>query len=194
MATAKKTAKKVPASTRITKAATTKTSATKTSATKTSTAKKSDAGLTLGSLDVKAVVTDSAYATLGAGDYAVEIARVLPQRLETARKQRAEKTAELVKVAPAKAQTFVKEAPAKLQAELNSSFETVRKEFDSYATRGRKVVKSITQAPATKRAMSQTDNARSQVKGAVTSIRKAVELGQNAIEGATGRIGNRRSA
>ncbi|CAN5472529.1 hypothetical protein BH23ACT9_BH23ACT9_01930 [soil metagenome] len=184
MATAKKTTtRKTTARKTTAKSATTRPNSTKTAA-----ATKTDQGfaLSLGSfdlstVDVKALATDYAYATVGATDRAVEAARELPQKLETLRKER-------------KVESFVKEAPAKLQGELNGNFETLRKEIDGYAARGRKVIESISNAQSTKRALSQTENARSQVKGAVTSIRKAVEQGTDAVEGAAGRIGVRRSA
>jgi hypothetical protein len=174
MATTKKTTKKTTAR---------KPATTKTSAATEKTTLRSDEGfrLSIGSLDlskvdVRAIASDTAYATVGAGDRAVEVVRDLPQQLETLRKQR------------------VKEAPAKLQAEVNSNLETARKELQSYAVRGRKVVDSLRKADSTKKALDQTENARIQVKGAVTSIRKAVEQGQEAVEGAVGRIGVRRSA
>lgn len=138
--------------------------------------------------DVKSIVTDSAYATVGAGDLAVSVARDLPGRLDTLRKEQAT----LVKEAPAKAQSFVKEAPSKLQNEINEQLSSVRGEVQTYATRGRKLVNSISDANATKKALSQTETARSQVKGAVTSIRKAVEQSQQAAQKAVSRLGNRR--
>lgn len=208
MATAKKTTKAAP------KKAAARKPATKASATKSTAAKKtakvtvdgqtkaaaaaSDEGfrLSLGNVelstvDLKGVVTDSAYAYVGAGDRAVEFARHLPQQLENLRKERAET---LVKDARGKVQSFMKETPAKLQTELHDGVETARKEFETFAVRGRKVVESITKADSTQKALDQTENARTAVKGAVTSIRKAVEQGQEAVEGAVERIGLRRSA
>jgi hypothetical protein len=185
MATTKKTTTRKPATTKTTAATAT-------------TSVRSDEGfrLSIGSLDlskvdVKAIASDTAYATVGAGDRAVEVVRDLPQKLETLRKQRVET---FVKETPARVETLAKDVPAKLQAEVNSNLQTVRKELQTYATRGRKVVESIRKADSTKKALEQTENARMQVKGAVTSIRKTVEQGQEAVEGAVGRIGARRSA
>ncbi|WP_370328335.1 hypothetical protein [Euzebya sp.] len=178
-----------------------KTSTAKTSAKKVTTARKaptttSTAPSTAGrhEFDVRALVTNSAYATIGAGDLAVETARTLPKRLEAQRKARAERAQAFVKEAPIRAQALVKDAPTKLQAEWTHGYEAARKELDVYAARGRKLIDSIANAPQTKRALDQTETARSQVKGAVTSIRKAVEQGQEAAEGAVRRIGVRRSA
>ncbi|MEE8600486.1 hypothetical protein [Euzebya tangerina] len=140
--------------------------------------------------DVKTLVTDSAYAYVGAGDLAVSVVRDLPGRLESLRKDQAA----LVKDAPAKAQTFVKDAPSKLQAEINAQLDSVRGEVDTYATRGRKLVDGVTEAPATKRVLDQTEAARTQVKGAVTSVRKVVEQGREAAQKAVGTIGSRRAA
>lgn len=142
--------------------------------------------LDLRDLDVKAALTDTAYATVGAGDLAISTARELPQRLVALRNERIAQ----IKKAP----TLVKEAPAKLQAELNDGIGTVRDEITSFATRGRKVAKSVSNSKSTKQALSQTETARSQVKGAVTSIRKALEQGQDAVGDAAQRIGVRRSA
>lgn len=185
MATAKKTTAKKT---------TTRKTATTRSTTKTAPAAKAQAAAQDVKVDVKAIATDTAYATVGVADRAVEVSRELPAKLEELRKARAEQAATFVKEAPVKAQTFVKDVPTKLQAELAKDLEAAKKELDGFAARGRKVVDSITKAPSTKKALSQTETARSQVKGAVTSIRKAVEQGQDAVEGAVERIGVRRSA
>lgn len=173
------------------------TTSTEKTATTTPTVQTTDKGfrLALGSVEVngaavKDVVADSAYATLGAGDYAIAVARELPQRLENLGRQGARQATDLVKTAPARTQGLVREA----RGEVNESLTTARDGFGGYAERGRKVVKSISQAASTKRAVEQTDTARSQVKGAVTSVRKALEQGQDAVGTAVGRIGRRRSA
>lgn len=184
MATAKKTASSTPRG-KTTAAATTPTVETTNDGFR----------LSLGSVQVngtgvKDVVTDSAFATLGASDYAIAVARELPQRLETLSRERAQQATDLVKDAPG----IVKNAPAKLQGEINDTLASARNEFIDYADRGRKVVKSITQAASTKRAIEQTDTARSQVKGAVTSLRKAVAQSEDAAGVAVGRIGRRRTS
>lgn len=222
MATAKKTTRTTTTTrkTATSRAATTKPKTTRTSTkpktTRTSTTKVSASvkadqrsarlgPIELITADVRTLATDTVYATVGAGDRAIAVARELPQRLDDIRKHRVNRTTSvvknnrlraegLIKDAPDKAQSFVKDVPTKLQAEVSGNFETARKELDSFATRGREVVEAIAKAPTTKRALSQTETARSQVKGAITSIRKAVEQGQEAVEGAVDRIGVRRSA
>jgi hypothetical protein len=205
MATTKTTAKKTTARRTTAARTTTKTApkaaTTKPAATKTAAATDSRRALTLGELDVKTVVTDSAYAGVGAGDAAVASARDLAHRLEALRGLDKDEAAQLVKANRAKAESLLKDVPVRAQALVKdvpgtarTLAEASRKEFDTYAARGRKVVESITNAPATKKALAQTDTARTQVKGAVTSVRKAVEQGQVALEGAVDKIGVRRRA
>ena len=112
------TARKAPAK----KAATTKTAATKTTTSTTSAQdgfRLSIAGVDLAAEDVKGFVTDYAYATVGASDRVVEVARELPERLAKLGKTRTEQAESFVAETRGKVETFVKEAPAKLQAELN---------------------------------------------------------------------------
>lgn len=188
MATAKKTTKKAPAkratratSTRTT--GTTKTAATGTPASNGSTATGTTAekglrigGLDLSDFDVRSALTDSAYATVGAGDRAVEVARTLPERVETF------------------VRTAVKEAPEKLRTELDDTVAEARKEFRAYATRGRKVWDEVAKAEPTRKALDRTEVARTQVAQTVTSLRGYVEQGQDAVEKAAERVGLRRSA
>ena len=142
---------------------------------------------TLTEAEIRAALTDSAYATLGAGDYAVQLVRGLPARLEKARAEGPTRAQELAKDLPTRARTFAQEAPERVSTEL-------RKELEGYTTRGRKVVDTISSSEQTKRAKDQTETARSQVRGAVTSLRKAVDASTEAVEDAAGRLGLRRSA
>lgn len=215
MATAKKTTTKpaakkaAPARTTTTRAAARKTATAKAPAAKATTAKSTTKTsskttedgfrLSLGNVDLSAddvveFVTDYAYATVGAGDRVVEVARELPQRLETLRKTRTEQAESFVTETRTKVESFVKEAPTKLQAELNDTVDTARKEFETFAARGRKVVDTVSKNETAKKALDATETARTQVTQAVTSLRKYVEQGQDAVETAAEKIGLRKTA
>jgi hypothetical protein len=129
--------------------------------------------------DVRTALAEAAYAGVGLTDAALAIARDLPQRLEALRQQ-----------APA----LLQELPTRARTEVADELEGARTALGDYTSRGRQVVGSIRDAAATRRALGQTEIARSQAKAAVTSIRKAVEQGQEVLEVATGRLGARRSA
>ena len=94
-APARKSTKKAAPKAATKKAAPKATKSTTKTATKTTAKAEEGFRLSLGNVDLSAddvveFVTDYAYATVGAGDRAVEVARELPQRLETVRKARTE--------------------------------------------------------------------------------------------------------
>lgn len=215
MATAKKTTKKAStkkATARKTTARTAKATAAKSSAAKSSAAKSkattsaasangSAEGFTLhlGSIELTAaelreMLTDSAFAYVGAGDRAIEVARELPEKLESLRKARTEQAESFVKESRGKVETFVKDAPSKLQSELEDGVETARKEFETFAARGRKVVEDLRGDERAKKVLDSTEDVRGQVTTAVTNLRKYVEQGQDRVEAAAERLGLRRSA
>jgi hypothetical protein len=113
---------------------------------------------------VRSLVTDGAYAALGLGDAAVAAAKGLPAQLERLRKE-----------APKAVGT------ARGQAE---------KEFDAYAKRGRNMLQSVRTNAATKRALEQSKVARTQVKAATTSVRRAFGQSVEAAETAAQKIGD----
>lgn len=198
-APARKSTKKAAPKAATKKAAPKATKSTTKTATKTTAKAEEGFRLSLGNVDLSAddvveFVTDYAYATVGAGDRAVEVARELPQRLETVRKARTEQAESFVTEARGKVESFVKEAPTKLQGELNDTVETARKEFETFATRGRKVVDTVSKNETAKKALDATETARTQVSQAVTNLRKYVEQGQDAVETAAEKIGLRKSA
>ncbi len=99
------------------------------------------------------VVMDAAYASIGATDGAVALLRSLPN---TALKVRT--------------------------SGPNGILNTLEREFDVLAVRGRKVVDAIATSPATQRAVEQTKAARNQIKTAAGQVRKTAEVTAEAVE------------
>lgn len=142
---------------------------------------------------VKNIVIDTAYATVGLTDTAVEVLKSLPA-----------KAAELREEAPVRVKTLsttlTTEAPkqvtARFQAVTTQSKATVTElrgqvenSIGSYADRGREVLGKVQNSAATKRALEQSRVARSQVKAAATSVRKAVGATAAAAESAADKAG-----
>lgn len=142
---------------------------------------------------VKNIVIDTAYATVGLTDTAVEVLKSLPA-----------KAAELREEAPVRVKTLsttlTTEAPkqvtARFQAVTTQSKATVTElrgqvesSIGSYADRGREVLGKVQNSAATKRALEQSRVARSQVKAAATSVRKAVGATADAAESAADKAG-----
>ncbi|GAB3107494.1 hypothetical protein GCM10027055_03060 [Janibacter alkaliphilus] len=109
------------------------------------------------STTVKKVVTDQAYATLGATDLAVEQVRTTGDRISAA-------GAEL---APAKVQARVKSAPADART-------FVEKGYADLTDRGEKLAERIANQQSTKDLVNQAESTISMGKGFVTTVRNAV--------------------
>jgi len=138
---------------------------------------------------VKTVVVDSAYATVGLTDTAVAVLKSLPA-----------KAAELREEAPVTLKSLRDQAPRQLTDRLHAVSEqgkatveglrhATEQQLDSYATRGRTVVDKVRGSAATKKALEQSRIARSQVKAAATSVRKAVGASADAVESAAEKAG-----
>lgn len=134
---------------------------------------------------VRDLVVDSAYATIGLTDSAVAVLKTLPL-----------KAAELREEAPVIVKTAPKQATERVQA-LAGQGKAVAAELrtqadqrlGTLAARGREVVGKVQNSAATKRALDQSRIARSQVKAAATSVRKAVGAGVQAAEVAADKVG-----
>lgn len=113
---------------------------------------------------VRELARDGAYAALGVGDSAVGLLRSLPRRAG--------------------------ELPGDVRSAVGGLVTTAGKGLDSYARRGRGVARSITGSRPTRRAVAQGKVARSQVKAATTSVRKAVDEGVDAAGSAAGKVGD----
>ncbi|MFG1920539.1 hypothetical protein [Cryptosporangium sp. NPDC048952] len=116
--------------------------------------------------DVKFALPDpkrGLYSAVGVADYAVSQIRALPRY-----------------------QGVVVEALQKLPQQLRTQLTSTYSEF---ADRGEKVVSSIRKDPATQEAVEQAKTAKSQVKAARTSVRKAAADTGSATEKAGDKIG-----
>jgi len=114
---------------------------------------------------VKTVVTDAGYATVGAADTAIALVRTLPTKLQSVDAPKLDQT------------------PRAAQERLETLRRNAEKEFDVLAERGRNIVSEISKRnSAGQRAADQARTARIQLKGAVTSLRKAVFSGAEALE------------
>lgn len=128
---------------------------------------------------VKTVVLDSAYATVGFGDSVVAAVRELPGKAPQIRGlgDQAEKAVTQLRA----------EAPKKV-SQLRSE---ATQQLDTFAARGRKVVKALRGSSSTRKALEQTKIARTQVKAAATSVRKAVAANVDAAENAAETTGTK---
>jgi hypothetical protein len=116
---------------------------------------------------LRGFLADSAYATLGLGAAAVELARSV-DRVRVA--------------APRQARTIGRQAPQRLVRAADRGISSVRslperatREFDSLSRRGRDLVGAIGGSAATREAVDRAGSARSRVKAAGTSVSRAAE-------------------
>ncbi len=98
------------------------------------------------------VMLDTAYASVGATDSAVAWLRALPRTV------------------------------VRFTAEGPGLAESLQREFDSLAIRGRQVVDAIATSPTTQRAVDQTRAARNQIRTAAGQVRKTAEVTEDAVE------------
>lgn len=163
---------------------------TKTSASKSQSntgASKSQTG-TAAQPGVRTLVRDGAYALLGVGDVAVGALRAAPARAQKLRTE-APKAAQAV---PGRARELVTTAPTQARDRLEAAGRSAGRQLDGFTRRGRSVVESIGAATPTRRAFTQVDNARTQVKAATTSLRRAVGRSVTAVAGAADQVGGER--
>jgi hypothetical protein len=114
---------------------------------------------------VKTVVSDAGYATVGAADTAIALVRTLPTKLQSVDAPK------------------LQETPRLTQERLETIRRNAEREFDVLAERGRNIVSELSKKnSAAQRAADQARTARTQIKGAATSLRKAVFSGAEAVE------------
>jgi hypothetical protein len=123
-----------------------------------------------------ALLRDGGYATIGATDAAVAYARRLGERAEQMR-------GELPDLKTPR-------NPAELYASLRELGSNVEQRFDALAGRGREVMESLQRSRPTRNAVTQARVARSQVKAAVTSVRRAGAAGGEAADQAAATVGD----
>jgi Rho termination factor-like protein len=132
---------------------------------------------------LRGFLADSAYATLGLGAVAVEVARSV-DRVRVA--------------APRQACTIGRQVPERLVGAADRGISTVRslpewatREFDSLSRRGRDLVGAIGGSAATGEAVDRARSARSRVKAAGTSVSRAAEGAVQAAERAGSIVADR---
>lgn len=134
---------------------------------------------------VRDLVLDSAYATIGLTDSAVAVLKSLPVKAAELRGD----APELVKTAPKQATERVQAVAAQGKAAAVELRTQADQRLGTLAARGREVVGKVQNSAATKRALDQSRIARSQVKAAATSVRKAVGAGVQAADVAADKVG-----
>lgn len=109
--------------------------------------------------DARVIVVDTAYAFAGLGNDAVRVARTLPERAKTLPER-------------AKELRDIDGRRADVEKRVRELRDRIEDTFDTKATEGRTIVDDLLQRPQVKSVVDQAKTARSQVKAAVTSIRK----------------------
>lgn len=102
--------------------------------------------------DPKVIAVDTAYAFAGIGTDAVRVARTFPERAKTLRD--------------------IDGRRADVEKRVREVRDRIEETFDAKATEGRTIVDDLLKQPQVKTVVDQAKTARSQVKAAVTSIRK----------------------
>jgi hypothetical protein len=143
---------------------------------------------------LRSLLTDSAYATIGAGGAAVELVRSIDRiRIDAPKQAR-----DLSKDAPARLRQLREQGMSnarKVREQGTSSARELRdqagKEFDDLAKRGRELVGAIRGSDAAKQAASQVRAARSRVKAAGTSTGRAAADSATAVKRAGAVVADR---
>jgi hypothetical protein len=149
--------------------------------------------------DPQVLLEDVGYAAAGVAHDAIELARTLPSRIEGLRgevekaaKEAPERVKDLRTEVPSRVETTVKDVRVRISKDLQAWLDTFEKRFDTKAADGRKVADSVRSDERVKRILEQTDNTRSQVKGAITSVVKtgaaAGEAGRDQAETAASQV------
>lgn len=149
--------------------------------------------------DPQVLLEDAGYAAAGVARDALELARTLPSRIEGLRgevekaaKEAPERVRDLRSEVPTRVETTVKDVRVRVGKDLQNWLDTLEKQFDTKAADGRRVADSVRSDERVKRILEQTDNTRSQVKGAITSVVKtgtaAGEAGRDQADNASSQV------
>jgi hypothetical protein len=130
----------------------------------------------------KVVLEEAGYAMAGIAADAVEVVKRLPERFVSVRGEvtkTAEEAPERVKAmrteAPGKVRSTVEELRSRASKDLETWLASFEKALDSKADEGRKVAEAVRSDARVKKVLAQTSSTRSQVKAAVTSVRRSAE-------------------
>jgi hypothetical protein len=131
--------------------------------------------------NVRTLVRDSAYVTLGVGDLAVSIVRNF-----------GEKAAELRAEAPntIKSGVHPRQVSARVERRLERLRSGATSEYERLNERGRSLAEGIQTSSSTRKAFDQVGTARSQVKAATTSVTRASKLVGEAAEDSVEKVGD----
>lgn len=176
--TAKKaTTKKATTKKTTAKKTTTKKSARQATAPRAATTTTAARGPRLHERNPQVLLEDVGYAAAGVAHDAIGLARTLPGRIEGLRgdvEQAAKDAPARVKAlrtdVPSRVETTVKDARVRVSKDLQTWLDTFEQRLDGKAAEGRKVTETWRADDRVKRILEQTDNTRSQVKGAITSV------------------------
>ncbi len=145
------------------------------------------------------IAEDASFAAAGLAVDAVTLVRNATTKLEQLRgevRKAVSDPAATIKgvseTAPATVTRTVGDVRERLVAELETAIASFEKTFDSKATDGRKLVESLKSDPRVAKLLDQSGTTRSQVKAALTSVTKtvdvALEAGRKQAETATSQI------
>ncbi|MFO7778320.1 MAG: hypothetical protein R6V28_08215 [Nitriliruptoraceae bacterium] len=195
-ATAKKTTKKTAAKATA-KKTTKKTAAKKTTARKTA-PKRAPKTTTprLRERELRTILEDAGYATAGLVGDVVELAKDLPNRLEHLRAEAGEAPTKLknVREVPERVEETIAELRERLAKDTDKYLESFEGRFDSKAKEGRKLADEVRKDERVSRLLDQADNARSQVRGALTSVSKTADIAVETATEEADRVGSQAKA
>jgi hypothetical protein len=133
--------------------------------------------------DLRTILEDAGYATAGLVVDVVDLAKELPNRLEHLRAEAGEAPSKLkgVRDVPERVEETIVELRERLAKDAEKYLESFEDRFDAKAKEGRKLADDVRRDERVSRLLDQADNARSQLRGAFTSVTKtadvAVEIG-----------------
>ncbi|MFP4312116.1 MAG: hypothetical protein ACLFS9_09095 [Nitriliruptoraceae bacterium] len=184
---AKKTAKKTATRKTSTASSTRKPAAKKT--TRKTTAKKTAARKpaapktpSLRERELKVILEDAGYATAGLVNDVVSYAKAIPGQIERLRddaEHLVEDTPDRLKglrEVPEKAEKTLADLRKRLEKDADRYLRNFEKRFDAKAKEGRKLAEDVRKDERVDRVLSQAGNARSQLKGAFTSVSRTADV------------------
>jgi hypothetical protein len=132
--------------------------------------------------ELKVILEDAGYATAGIVGDVVEYAKALPGRVERLRddaEHLVEDTPERFKAlrdVPEMAEQTLADLRKRLEKDAERYMKTFEKRFDAKAKEGRKLADDVRKDERIDKVLTQAGNARSQLKGAFTSVTKTADV------------------
>lgn len=194
--TAKKTTKKTAPKASAKK--TTKKTAAKTTTAKKAAPKKAAKAPTprLRERELRTVLEDAGYATAGLVGDVVDLARELPNRFEHLRSEAGEAPEKLkgVREVPERLEETIGELRERLAKDADRYLERFEGRFDSKAKEGRKLADDVRKDERVSKLLDQADSARSQLRGAFTSVSKTADVAVETASKQADRVGTQAKA